>query len=126
VTPLDQFDPDNFRADGPLALPPRKRKARVRRGRWFIKGPLPGEWIGRASQLSGKALHVGLALWFISGRSKQEVVKLTRAALKLFSLRRDSARRGLAALERAGLVRVSRRRGRCPVVEILPYPANDC
>jgi hypothetical protein len=116
---LDGFELDNFRGDGSLALPPVNRKPRQRRAGWFVKGPLPGDWFGLAARLPGKALHVGLALWFLSGRNKQATVKLTSESLRRFGLNRFAGRRGLSALEGAGLVRVRRHRGRCPVVEIL-------
>ena len=116
---MDGFELDNFRGDGSLALPPVKRKPRQRRAGWFVKGPLPGEWIGLAARLPGKALHVGLALWFLSGRSKQTTVRLTGESLRRFGVHRHSGKRGLSALESAGLVRVRRHRGRCPVVDIL-------
>ena len=37
----------------------------------FIRGPLPLPWFARASQLSGKALHVGVLVWFRSGCEDQ-------------------------------------------------------
>ena len=75
-------------------------------------------WLTRAARLPGKALHVGLLLWFRVGCERSNVVRLTRGHADFFALDRHTVYRGLAALERAGLVNVDRRRGRCPVVTV--------
>jgi hypothetical protein len=47
-------------------------------------------------------------------------IKVTRSVLRKLNLSRDQSRRGLQALERAGLIKfVVAGRGHCPVVEIL-------
>ena len=68
---------------------------------------------------SGRALRVGLALWYLAGVTKRRAVKPTWDTWQRFGLSPDAGRRGLVALERAGLVAVDRHPGRCPVVTIL-------
>lgn len=36
-------------------------------GKTFLKGPIPLPWLQGAARLPGKALHVGVVLWFLSG-----------------------------------------------------------
>jgi hypothetical protein len=61
---------------------------------------------------------VGLALWYLVGVKKSRAVKPTWDTWQRFGLSPDAGRRGLAALEVAGLVAVDRHPGRCPVVTI--------
>ncbi len=97
-------------------LTPLKRHSR---GSWFLKGPIPGDWLSQAAALPGKSLHVGLALWYLVGLNKQRGVTLTRAVLAKFAVMPDAGRRGLQQLEDAGLVVVQRHSGRCPRVTLL-------
>ena len=90
---------------------------RPRRGK-FLRGPVPLSWLRRAATLSGKALAVGLALWFLHGVKKRWTVRLTRATLRRLGVGRKPGYAGLEKLEAAGLVRVTRQRGKSPVVTI--------
>lgn len=117
MTPLDL---ERFRARPNGEFPPatRKRAPRHKAGEWFLKGPIPGEWLHRAAALPGRALHVALAVWYLAGMEKSRQVRLTWAVFARFGVTPDAGRRGLAALEGAGLVAVDRHPGRCPVVTI--------
>ena len=87
----------------------------------FIKGPLPLHWTMRAGALEGKALLVGLLLWYESGLqrgARRFPFNISRAARK-HGVARSSLSRGLTALERAGLVQVDRAAGRKSLVHIL-------
>jgi hypothetical protein len=96
------------------AAPPRHR-----RGEWFLKGPIPLKWLAQASGLPGKALHVGVAIWFLAGMKKSSTVSLAAAVLRTFGVSRHSVYRALSALESAALVSVDRHRGRNPIVTLL-------
>ncbi len=121
---MHPIDLARFKANGQTVAkrPTPRHPPRHRAGEWFVLGPLPGEWIGRAAKLSGKALAVALALWFAAGKVKCRTIKLTAASLGRFGVNRWPAYRGLRALERAGLVAVERHAGRCPIVTILDWP----
>ncbi len=80
----------------------------------------PLTWIQRAGALRGKALATGVAIWYRSGLEKSPRVRLPASILREFGVGRYSGYRALRALESAGLVKVERHRGRCPVVEIIP------
>jgi hypothetical protein len=62
---------------------------------------------------------VGLAIWYLRGLKNCETVKLTGPILNQFGVDRHAKYRALAALEKARLVRVERRMGKNPTVEIL-------
>ncbi len=87
--------------------------------RQFIKGPLPMPWFERAAKLPGKALHIALALWRVSGLCRSATFSFKRNAAKAFGVSPDATYDALARLEQAGLVRVTRHRGRSPLVTII-------
>ena len=92
---------------------------RHRAGEKFLKGPIPWNWLAAAARQPGKALHVAIVLWFFAGVKRTGTVALSGAALRGFGVNRHAGYRGLAVLERAGLVSVARHPGRMPVVTIL-------
>ena len=98
--------------------PARRLKPRTRAG--FLKGPVPWPWLMRAAQLPGQAFKVGVAIWHLAGLKKKHTVALSLTSLdEELAVHRDAARRGLCALEEAGLVSVERHAGRKPIVTIL-------
>lgn len=123
----EPLDLERFRRteDEPTAQPARRRP-RVARNDMFLKGPVPMRWLSLAGQLPGRALHVGLALWFHSGlqRSKTNIV-IARSTLAQLGVDRFAAARGLRQLEEAGLVRVERCTGRSPRVTLKEAPFGD-
>ncbi len=117
---MHPLDLEQFRAkrEGNARPAKRRRPPRHRAGEWFLKGPIPGEWLARAAALSYRALRVSLAVWYLVGMKRNRAVTPTWDTWRRFGLSPDAGRRGLAALERAGLVAVDRHPGRCPVVTI--------
>ncbi|MBY0459806.1 MAG: hypothetical protein K2V38_21010 [Gemmataceae bacterium] len=99
-----------------------RRSPRHRPGEKFLKGPIPWRWVEVAAPLPGKALAVGIAAWREAGCRKCRTVPLNLSGL---AVPRRTAQRGLAELERAGLVSVNRRKGRPPLVTLLPAPLPD-
>ncbi len=115
---MDAFDPKRFELP-PGAVgkaKPSKRLPRHKRGEQFLWGPLA--WFAAAGKLPGRALHVGLMLWWLAGIKKNRTIKWEPTAAEPWGLNRWAVHRGLTALERARLVAVDRRNGRCPVVTI--------
>ncbi len=78
----------------------------------FIKGPIPLEWTQAAARLPGRSFQVAMLIWYLIGvrRSKQGAISYTVASH--FGLNRHTVYRGLAWLEEAGLITVSRKHGR--------------
>jgi hypothetical protein len=85
----------------------------------FIKGPLPVAWLSQAAELPGKALHLALAIQWLSGMSKGAPVKVPKKVLATFGLSMDAYRDGLKRLEAAGLITVMRLPGQSPFVRVV-------
>lgn len=85
----------------------------------FIKGPLPLDWVQRAAALPGKALQVGLCLWYLAGLTQFKQVRLTSKITEAMGVSRDAKGEALKRLAQAGLVRVEQRPGCAPEVTLL-------
>ena len=95
-------------------------KPRAKAARNFLRGPIPIPWLIAAAKLPGRSLHVGLALWYYAGmRSTHQINFPIRWLKTAFNMERHAAYRGLAALEKAGLVSVARYRGHASRVVLL-------
>ena len=111
-------------------IPVRRVRHNPTAGKWeeaiakplFIKGPIPIPWVEMAAQLPGKALALGIGLWWLHGMARDAEVKLTKRLLQTFNLSRDAATDGLARLEKSGLVQVKRAPGKRPLVLIITQP----
>jgi hypothetical protein len=89
------------------------------RRRLLLRGPVSMVWLAAAARLSGKALHVGILVWFRVGCEGTRSIRLQPEVRKLFGLNRHAVHRALRDLERERLVLVERHRGRAPAVEVL-------
>lgn len=96
--------------------------ARLARAGHFLKGPIPLEWLCTAARLPGRALHVGVLVWFRAGLTRSDTVHLPSALLAACGIDRDAKARALRALERAGLVTVRRSHGRAPDITLVMGP----
>jgi hypothetical protein len=124
----DGFDPDALRlppgAIGDTTRP--VRPPRHRPGEAFLKGPIPWSWMATACRLPGAALAVASAVRYRAGRTRPDAISLGLADLSgSLGVLPRSARRGLAALEGAGLVAVVRRSGCKPLVTIRDLPEPE-
>lgn len=117
----------NFRLDNGTVSGQSKAEKHSRVKGGFIRGPLPLVWFQRVAHLSGRGpLVVALALWYRAGLEKKTAdLKLGRKLWSEFGLRRQTAADALKALETAGLIRVTRRPGRSPLVSILDVATQD-
>lgn len=89
------------------------------RGKKFLKGPISWDWICRAARLRGRSLHVAMGIWHLAGITRGRTMKLSQKVLRELGLNRNAAYRGLAELEKDGLVRVRRRTGQNSEVTII-------
>jgi hypothetical protein len=86
-------------------------------------GPIPCNWLEQAACLPGKALAIGVALWFMAGMSRgSPAVHLTGQLMRQFGVGRYAKYKGLKFLEAAGLVAVERHPGCASRVTILECP----
>jgi len=86
--------------------------------RYFVQGPVPLDWLERASTCGRKGLNVGLAIWWLAGVKKKSTVTLTREALEHFRVTPTAAVRILRKMEAIQLCQVETKRGRGPRVTL--------
>jgi len=91
----------------------------------FIRGPIPLNWIKKASGIGGKALNVGISLWFMHGVKQSVSFRTTRETLRIANCSRQTFSRSLDSLELSGLIKVARSSGRRPEVTILLNSSNE-
>jgi hypothetical protein len=127
-TPNTDPPTDASRLGRPLDLasfPKRKRRHRPRKGKKFLWGPVPWEWLTAAAAISCSAVLVGLVLWHLAGLRKSHTVRFEYGRAADFGLHRQTVYDALKRLSEAGLVQVDRGNGRCPVVTILDAPGGE-
>jgi hypothetical protein len=128
---MNGFNPNKFRLSWNPTNQPVESRIKERRvgpkhqSHKFLKGPVPLPWLMAAAQLPGKALAVGIALWFRSGLERSEKVTVPTTLLTLFGVNRHAKGRALLALERASLIAVERCHGKNPVVRLLEAPGEQ-
>lgn len=125
---MPPIDPDRLRfraATAKSAQPTRKQVPRAAKGERFLRGPIPLNWLSIAARLPGKALHASLAIWLEAGMRNSAVVPLSNITGQRFGLDRNSKYRALSWLEEAGLITVTRKLGRAPIVTINAKPADQ-
>lgn len=119
------MDLDDYRIPPPLGQScddeKMKRPGKIRKVNWFLKGPIPGEWLAKAARLPGKTFHVAIAVQHASAIQRTSTVKLSRKYLDQFGIGRGATSRGLHELERACLIEVERRAGSLPLVTLCKY-----
>jgi len=106
-----------------------KRATKSRRYEEYIRGPLPLNWLQRASTISRTACVVGLMIWRIAyqkklwGHSNQRqisgAIKLTTQTCMKWGVCGNSKNTALRLMEKAGLIQLELKRGRSPVVQII-------
>jgi hypothetical protein len=85
----------------------------------YLRGPVPLAWLQTAACLPGRALQVGLALWYLVGVTKSATVSLSSVRLARFGVNRSAKRRALAALAGAGLITIDQVLGRNPMITVI-------
>lgn len=116
------FIPENierFRVKNPSLKVSLQTTKASRSKSWFLKGPIPGDWLHTATGLPGRSLHVGLAIWFKHGLTKKQQFNITPPERRRFNIPDHAFRRGVRCLEEAGLIQVERRTGRPSLIRII-------
>jgi hypothetical protein len=124
----DSFDLDSLRLSPKLrsslseavSRPPRHRD-----GEPFLKGPVPMNWLARAGQLPGKALHVAVLLWKTAGCRRSRTVRFCLSQGEVMGMHPNTARRALRRLAKAGLIEISHRSGQGLVVTLLEIESKE-
>jgi hypothetical protein len=87
------------------------------RPRYIRTIPLP--WAIKAMSPPGKSAAVGMLIWYLIGISKNKTVTISPTVAKRFGINRYAARRALAWLEEAKLIRIERSGNRSPRVTVI-------
>jgi hypothetical protein len=122
---MDDLEQFRYKEQQPPVGPQRngttRNPTKIKSTSAFIRGPIPLDWLARAAKIPRcNALVVGLVLFYLAGLTKErDGLVLTIRRCKPFGLERKSVNRGLADLEKSGLIRVTRKVGRSPRVDIL-------
>ena len=90
----------------------------------FLKGPVPMPWLISAANLPGKALHIGIALWFWSGIKKTKTFILPKNAIRDLGVSRQTCYAQLKVMEKAGLLSIESRKGKKSKITLFPDPPN--
>ena len=92
----------------------------------FIRGPIPLDWLQKAMKLGGAAISVGIVLWYFRGLKKLSVFKIgIQDIANLIGRSWLTAKRGLIALEKGGLISIKRHQGRKHLIEILEDETDE-
>jgi len=92
----------------------------------FLRGPIPLDWLQRAMRLGGTAISVGIVLWYYKGLKKSSIFKIgIQDIAGLIGRSWLTAKRGLIALERRGVISISRHQGRKHLIEIHEIDDED-
>jgi hypothetical protein len=120
---MPMIDPNHLRlarqSASRLSSSPRSKPPRPKKGNRFLRGPIPFDWLSRAAALPGRSLQVAIAVWFLAGLKKTNVVPISNITSLQFGLDRNAKYRALEWLEDANLIAVERRAGQAPIVTIL-------
>lgn len=77
------------------------------------------DWLIAAGELSGKTLHLAVALLWTASLRGGPRIQLSRRGMAQFNLSRDACYDGLRKLESKGLIKVWRLPGRSPMINLL-------
>ena len=90
----------------------------------FLKGPVPMPWLISAANIPGKALHIGIALWFWSGIKKTKTFILPKNAIRGLGVSRQTCYAQLKVMEKAGLLSIESRKGKKSKITLFPDSPN--
>jgi hypothetical protein len=118
---------EDFAAQGSPSPTLRRPSKRTKRLQPFLRGPIPLEWLRKTLPLPKPAIYVGLTLWHFRGfLGSPSSLRIDSNFRKRLGISADQARRGVRALQSAGLVEVQRQgRGRCLVVQLVTDEADE-
>lgn len=77
------------------------------------------DWVTQVTRIGGKAPSVAFALLFLAGVKKADRFSLTSKVNEIACCERKALYRALARMESEGLIAISRRQGRKPIVQLI-------
>lgn len=100
-------------------------RGRIPKGKAFLTGRIPMEWVASMSLVSKKSLPVALVILFLVRVNHSPTIALESKWLRAMGVARTARNTALRELEAAGLIRIERHRGRLPRVTLLAMPWED-
>ena len=91
---------------------------------FFLRGPIPMQWLHDASKLGVSALWVGCVLWHLAGLKKSGTFLVSNLHMHRWGVKRCAKSRALKALAYADLINIEGRGKRSPRVTIV-VPAEQ-
>jgi len=76
-------------------------------------------WLSKAANIPGKALCIGVTIRYLAGMVGLQNIKLNRRLLEDMNISQDACSDGLRRLEAAGLIRLTRKPGQRPIIDIV-------
>lgn len=114
-----KFKLEDYKPGTPIAVKDLP-KQRIAKGKLFLSGPTPLEWLEKCASLNGKCLAVGVHIWwcyYIGG--KKLPLKVQGARLKALGVSRHSLYRALQKMKQAGLIHCVDKVGASALITIL-------
>jgi hypothetical protein len=93
-------------------------QSKIRRGERFLKGPIPFRDISAATRLPGQCLPLFLAVHHQTALTGKPMITLPASLMAELGISRSAKARGLRLLEKAGLIAVTRSRGRAARIQL--------
>jgi hypothetical protein len=90
----------------------------------FIHMNVHLDWVTRVTRIGGKAPSVAFALLFLAGVNKADRFSLTSKVIEIACCERKALYRALSQMESEGLIAISRRQGRKPIVQLIGCGRN--
>ena len=84
---------------------------------------VPIHWIAEAAKLPGRAVHVALTILYVNGMYPGHEIVLTRSYFRKLNIPRGADRRGMDALQEAGLIEYMKEGNRY-VVNVIPVESD--
>ena len=88
-------------------------------GQHLLESSTSTAWLEAAAKLPGKSMHVAVVLLRLAALKRADRVVLSNRACEHFGLDRNAKYRALLSLEASGLIRVERKLGQSPIVDIM-------
>lgn len=88
----------------------------------FVKGPIPLKWVEQACMVGGQEARLAWVIWYRYGLNKGQDFPLSNTIVKSIGLTRHAKGKALKNLEAAGLIVVTCKRGKAPVIKVKNNP----
>ncbi len=84
----------------------------------FLKGPIPWDWLQKASLQHPKGLHVAINLWFLRAVTKRDTFSLSNKILREMGVSRQAKNQSLKKFNEVDLIDLKQEAGRSPVITL--------